>query len=354
MTPYGDRLMSGRCDTPGRLRLIVRRGTDGRAWLDALTGDHVEYSLAQAMWQRGDDGRPPRQLVDVHAAVVGKRVAMALVTDLTGDMCDFARSDHTCCTRMVNKILDRPRGTVWDNGGLHTFEVVGWEGVLAAIGQIAAVAAIESGTNDPYQSDKFFGPRRWGKRSTCKRPIEALSDRTIMPVEATLALIEPDVRPLNLSRVELIHEAEAAIDAGITRALAQLENTPKLRNIRPFHARKHGDGPVELADHPHFIGPAELVKPAAEEAEAWQRYYERCCGEFPQRQDVVFPAGTIRFRRLGAACDPFKPHRRAPCPPGSEPYRAIPPVYPENADHELSPGNRADAQSTSNGRAPPT
>ena len=325
--------------------MIVRFGTDGPAWLASLGADHVKYSLAQAMWRGGDE---PRQLVDVHTSFVGRRVAMALVTDLTGDTCDFARSDHTCCTRMVNKMNDRPRGTIWDNGGLHTYEVVGWEGALAAIGQIAAVAALENGTNDPYKSDKFFGPERWGTSERCERPAEAISDRTVMPVEATLAMIEPHVRPRHLSRSELIHEAEAAIDAGIARALAEMDAPPKLRQSRPFRRRRHSDGPVELADIPGFIGPVDLVEVARQEADDWQNHYQRCCGEFPDRQDVAFPAGTIRFRRLGAACDPFKPFRRAPCPPDSKPYRPIPPVYPTPTHTEDRPGKQPHG-----GRAPP-
>ena len=338
---------SGRCDTPGKLMWIVRFGTDGRAWLESLSADHIKYSLAQAMWRRGD-GNVPQQLVDLHVGYVGERVALALVTDLTGDTCDFARSDHTCCTRMVNKTHGRPRGTIWDNGGLHSCEVVGWEGALAAIGQIAALAALENGTNDPYQSDKFFGPKRWGTSERCERPVEAISDRTIMPIEATLAMIEPHVRPTGLSRSELIHEAEAAIDAGIKRALAELDAPPKLRQIRPFRRRRHGDGDVELADIPGFVGPLDLVKAAKQEADDWQKHYQRCRGEFPDHQDVAFPAGTIRFRRLGAICDPFKPFRRAPCPPDSKPYRPVPPVYPDKTRTEDRPEKRAHG-----GRAPP-
>src|SRR5690606_20463699 len=68
----GERPMSGgRCDVPGKLMMTVRFGNDGRAWLASLRADHVKYSLAQAMWQRGD-GDEPRQLVDVHAAFVGE------------------------------------------------------------------------------------------------------------------------------------------------------------------------------------------------------------------------------------------------------------------------------------------
>ena len=332
--------MAGRCDVPGKLMIIVRFGVDGPAWLESLSADHVKYSLAQAMWRRGD-GDEPQQLVDLHAGFVGERVAIALVTDLTGDTCDFSRSDRTCCTRMVNKIHDRPRGTIWDNRGLQTYEVVGWEGALAAIGQIAALAALETGTNDPYQSEKFFGPERWGTSERCERPAEAISNRTRLPLEATLAMIEPHVRPPNLSRVELIHEAEAAIDAGIKRAFAELDAPPKLRQVRPFHRRRHSDGPVELADIPGFIGPLALVKAAKQEADDWQTHYQRCRGEFPERQDVAFPAGTIRFRRLGAVCDPFKQFRPAPCPPDSNPYRPIPPVYPDKPLPEDPLGGRA-------------
>ena len=328
--------------------MIVRFGDDGHRWLASLTADHVKYSLAQAMWRRGRDGDPPEQLVAMHAGFVSEKVSIALVTDLTGDTCDFARSDHTCCTRMVNKIHGRPRGTIWDNRGLLTYEVVGWEGALDAIGRIAALAAIENGTNDPYKSDKFFGPELWGKSELCARPAEALSDRTTMPTEATFALFEPEVRPMNLTRAELIHEAEAAIDAGIARAVAELDDPPKLRHIRPFHGRKHCDGPVALADIAGFIGPVDLVEAAKQEADSWQSHYQRCRHEFPEHQDVAFPAGTIRFRRLGAVCDPFQPHRRPRCPPGSEPYRPVPPVYPEPARTEFP-----SEKTPYGGRAPP-
>ena len=341
MTSYGERLMSfARCDYIGIMRLLLRYG-DG-PWLDALTGQHVGYSLAHAMWRRDADGTP-QQLVDLHAAFVSRGISIALVTDRTGDLCDFARSHHTCCTRMVNTIRGRVRGTIWDNRGLQTREVVGWEGVLHAIGQIAALAALASGTNDPYQCDTFYGPRHWGQSMMCVRPPEATSDRSVMPLEATLALIEPAVRPAHLSRAELIHEAEAAIDAGIARFLAELDNPPRLRNIRPFHARRHLDGELpQFSDDPRFIGPVDLVQAAAEEADAWGRHYTRCRGEFPDRQDVAFPAGTIRFRRLGAACDPCQPYCPAPCPPRSNPFHGPPPpIYPARRAAKLS------------GRAPP-
>ena len=96
--------------------LLVRFGDDGNDWLASLTADQVKY----------------------------------------------------CCTRMVNKTHRRPRGTIWDNRGLLVYEVVGWEGALAAIGQMAALAAFENGTNDPYKSARFFGPKLWGKSEAAK------------------------------------------------------------------------------------------------------------------------------------------------------------------------------------------
>ena len=313
---------NARCDLPGKLQLYVRRGSDGQQWLDSLTEQHVGYSLAHAIWRREPDASP-RQLVELHVGFVGENVSMALVTVLTPDACDFPRRHHTCCSRMSNKLNGRPRGTVWDNGGLHVYDVLGWEGALQAIGQIAAVAAVQTGTNDPYRCETFFGPRRWGDPQTYPRPTEGLSDRTVLPLEATLALIEPDVRPHGLSRGELIHEAEAAIDAAIA-AFVEQHDLP-LRQVRPFHRRKHGGELPEMTVDSKFIGPTDLVEPAAREFRAWSEHYTRCRDEFPDRQDVAFPAGTIRFRRLGAACDPCKPHRRPPCPPRSRPFRGPPP-----------------------------
>lgn len=328
-------MSTSRCDTPGKMRLLVRFAADGPRWLAALTGDQVGYSLAQSMW-RHDDDLGPQQLCHVHAAFVGERVALALVTDLSGDLCDFARSHHTNCTRMANHLNDRPSGTVWNNTGLHAAEVVGWEGVLKAIGMIAAFAAYENGTDDPYESETFFGPALWGAQTPYLLPERALSDRSCLPACATLVLGEPDVRPLHLSRAELVHEAEAVIDIEVARMYAELPVPANPRKIRPFHARRHRPDPAtKVVETPWFIGPEDLVAAAEQEDDLWHDHYHQCRREFPEHQEVAFPAGTIRFRRLGAGCDPLEPHRRAPCPPRSKP---LPPCLPPTeADTDRAP-----------------
>ena len=313
-----------RCDTPGKIRLLVRWGCDGRRWLNCLTRADVGYSLAQSVWDVRDDA--PRQLAQIHAAFVGVDVAMALVTDLSGDLCDVARSHHTCCTRTANKRNGRRYGTVWDNRGLQAYEVVGWEGVLAAVGIIAGWAACETGTDDPYRHERFFGPKEWGKPTLYRVP-DAIDDRSTLPDEVELALIEPDIRPADLTRAQLIHEAEAAIDHGVARFYSNLGRAP--RRVRPFHRRKHAEnGLPSMSADPRFIGPEELVAPLAEEADMWLRFYRECRDEFPEDQYVVFPRGTIRFRRLGAACDPFTPVRTTSPPPNSKIVRGPrPPMY---------------------------
>jgi len=314
-----------RCDLPSNILLLIRDGGDGPEWLATLTADQVGYSLAQSTWGLDREGEP-RQLCRLHAAFVGRRVSLTLVTDLTGDLCDFARSHHTNCTRMANRLNERDRGTVWDNRGLQVQQVVGWEGVLRALGLIAAVAACENGTNDPYQSGTFFGPRLWGKPRPYALPREAVSARSTLPDEVTLAFMEPDVRPADLSRGQLIHEAEAAIDIEVARFYSELPEPASPRRVRPFHRRKHRDTPIpKFSEDRRFIGPDDLVAPAAEEADAWLRHYVRCRDEFRERPDVAFPPGTIRFRRLGAACDPCKPHHPGPTPPRSRRVAPCPP-----------------------------
>ena len=317
-------MSDARCDVPGKMKLLIRFGLDGQQWLDALTEQHVGYSLGQSVWDLQDATRP-RLRARVHTAFVGRSVSVALVTDVSGELCDVARSHHTCCTRISNKLHARLRGTVWDNRGLIVREVVGWEGALQAIAQIAGWAALQTGTNDPYRCPRFFGPRRWGTTATYAIP-DVLDKRSTLPDEVVLTLVEPDERPPQLSRVQLIHEAEAAIDRGVADLYREQQRRP--RNVRPFRARKHAPNPPPpMCDEPNFIGTAELVQPAAEEARKWLQYYRQCRDEFREDQYVAFPAGTIRFRRLGAACDPLPTYNISPPPPGSRRVTHPPPRF---------------------------
>lgn len=61
----------------------------------------------------------------------------------------------------------------------------------------------------------------------------------------------------------------------------------------------------------HYIG--EEKRAAKSEYTAWRALYDQCRELFREMQTVVFPAGTVRFRTLGAACEP--PRRLRPALP---------------------------------------
>ena len=81
-----------------------------------------------------------------------------------------------------------------------------------------------------------------------------------------------------------------------------------------------------LAPKPEFCGTKKLVRKAIAARRAYRKYYTSCIEHFcGNRKDVVFPAGTVMMRKLGAYCDPLPPSRipfpsaTFPRPPNAQP-----------------------------------
>lgn len=243
---------------------------------------------------------------EVHAMVVLPSSVHDVMTDLSGDLSEHNRQRNAYLTLATRKRLgeidhvwanDRPDETRCvadpdEHGDVDTFEVT-----LAACID-AWLAPVRAGEcDDPHEYEGFIVlPRDWGNPLTFERP-DCLDKRSHLPMTATFTPRPPAGRD-DLTLEQKIAYAEALLAAALPAAQAEgrKAKAQRRRGKPKFIRRKQ---------RPDFRGDTAAVHAAEREYEFWLAHYEDCRDTFRTNQTVVFPAGTIRFRELGALCDPL-------------------------------------------------
>ena len=272
-----------RRDEPGTLVEVSRDALD--TLLDPSRRDDHGYALAHACNLHG--GVPC-------ALLVLEDGVRYIATDLTGDIADLSRDYHGLCTATRNRQLERSN-TIWDSRPPTRTIPLSWQDTVDAIVELATVPVSLGLCDHPNDYPGWFGPRDWGQPQTYKRPTD-FGARTRLPDSATVNP-QPVFLPDGLTLEQAIDEVTAAIDAAVAVALRRRAAKPPAPAAKSQRRKRP----------PEFRGSKQAVQAAEAELALWRRFYAECRQTFRVLQDVVFPRGTVRFRKLGALVDPFRP-----------------------------------------------
>ena len=284
-----------RCDLPDELIDTERYITELR---DYLTSDHEkvhEYCLAHSSVS---------QQLEIHAAVCLPYKVREVACDLAGTRSKFMRQYHSLLSHLVRQYLPEPLDHVWANDRPNVNTIVG-EDADAKFDE-AIEACVETWTepvraglcNHPDDYDGFMvRASDWGKEIEVERPAIA-SSRTTLPSSVTYRPMPPPGRE-DLTLKEKIEHAQKELAKALPEA--QREGREACLMNKQQQRAEHADRPRCRVN---FRGEAAAVAHAETEYDEWVTFYRECRDTFRRDQRVVFPAGTVRFRFLGAICDP--------------------------------------------------
>jgi hypothetical protein len=241
---------------------------------------------------------------DVHAMVVLPWKTHEAMTDLSGQLSDFNRQRNSLLTWATRKRLgyidyvwanDRPDETVCvadpdEHGVVDTFDVT-----LDACVDVW-LAPVRAGLCKTPEDFAGFAilPKHWGEEREIARP-DIFGERSFLPKSVTYTPMPPQGRDdLTLEQKKAYAEAKLAEALPAAQAEGRKAKKGKKPKKRQQKQRKGNN----------FRGDARAVKEAHAEYALWLEFYEECRDTFRTDQTVVFPAGTVRFRSLGAICDP--------------------------------------------------
>ena len=283
-----------RCDLPNDICDVARFITELRDYLPIDQAAIHKYCLAHA-------SRSQQQ--EIHAAVVLPHKVREVICDLAGSRSGFARQYHSLLSYFVRK-QPEPIDHVWANDRPDVHTIVGedddakFEEAINACVEVWLGPVVAGLSNTPAEYNGFMvRAEDWGTKLEVERPAIA-SDRTTLPESVTFRPMPPPGRD-DLTLQEKIDYANERLAEALPEAQRQGEEA-RHKSMRQ-RRREHTARPRRRVN---FRGEAAAVARAETEYQKWLKFYRECRDTFRTDQRVVFPAGTVRFRDLGAICDP--------------------------------------------------
>lgn len=237
------------------------------------------------------------------------------LTDTNGGCSDYTEGCHSMLARGRNRQLDRS-DSLFASGCPAETVLLNPEAAIAELAELCCLP-IEKCLVEHLRH--WHGaqllPDTWGLEQVADRPEEFNRDRTILPEQVRFTPMPPQV----LLRVYGLEKSRQLVKAAVVERAQMLNATRAERSgsskvlgrkgcdtLDPLGSRKLGDS----KPRPHFAGTPQQVEAALDELRLWREFYADCRACFAAgQQHVVFPAGTVMFRKLGANCDPLPPSR---------------------------------------------
>ena len=239
-----------------------------------------------------------------------------MITDTCGERSDYTQLCHGLIARGRNLQIGR-KDIFWSGGAPEESVMLQAADVIANLAELYCLPVQRGLVQDVrhWEGAKLL-PSQWGQKQSVTRPAVFDPQRTKLP-----AVIEfTPMPPQQLLWVYGLDESKRLVEAAIRRRGAQLNMTRAARSgttktlgrrrcnaLDPLGRRGDPEKPPKL---PHFAGSKSRVRKATQELKRKRTFYSECRETFRNgRKDVVFAAGTVMFRKLGAFCDPLPPSR---------------------------------------------
>lgn len=256
-------------------------------------------------------------------------------TDTNGERSAYTQQCHGMLARHLNTSLGRDDG-FWKRGGPD--QCVLCDDPEEALEQLARMFArpVEQCLVEDlsHWNGAMILPEQWGKKRRLFPHIQSTRATHQRPIEFT------PMPPAVLQRHYSLEECRRLANEAIAARVDMLNQTRFERSGRSTvlgRRRCKAIDPLSRRDQPrraplpHFVGTKTQVDEAMRELRQKRRFYRECLELFRgEDKDVVFAAGTVRMRRLGAYCDPL-PKTTMSIPHGSS-----------SSHHRLAPHSRPD------------
>ena len=286
---------------PGQVVLLTRRTEERRYFLRPCTHSVqvVDYELAKGAVDAG---------LDVHGLMAMSNHPHVVATDSRGERSDFMRDFCAGVGRARNRRLDR-QGHFWDTQQFGDTVLLDVDAITRALlyTWLNPVRANLVERASHWPGAKIL-PSDWGKT----RFITAPQDGYYNPKKARMIRFTPQPPPgfehMTLEEViehfeTLLREAEDKLIARRRRSGKRVLGKRRVLKLNPF------DGPSTRAKrgklNPRFASrDAALMTRAQAERRQFHADYDKANDMWRKGlRDVVFPAGTIRHRKLsGVEC----------------------------------------------------
>jgi hypothetical protein len=272
-----------RCHNLFAFRMSERLTVEGLNLADYVENDDLVYAAALASERTGQD---------VCGLALTSRGMATLHCDRTGDGSDYNTILNAVISDIVRK-RDPSITKVWRDGRPIEHDCRDVESVSALMDVVARFhwtavrhASVDSLNQNHIRFDVLDCHDRKRSRRHCPRP-KCLGFSTRPPTADFQARLPEGLQ--RLRRKQLKDQLRLAI--GRQEGEARREN----QRVRRCGMRR-GRGACR------FVG--DDGRKAWDLYLLWRQFYDECRELFRCCQDVVFPAGTVRFRALGAICDP--------------------------------------------------
>ena len=283
-----------RCNLPNTVTDVTRFITELRPYLTADQSDVHKYCLAHASTS---------QQQRIHAAVVLPHKVREVVCDLAGTRSKFTRQYHSLLSHFLRRVRDHV-DHVWENDRPDEYDIVGedadakFDEAIQACVEVWLEPVLAGECDHPDEYDGFMiRAREWGDNLEAALPSVA-SKRTSLPSLVKFRPMPPPGRD-DLTLQEKIDHAEREL----AKALPEAQRIGRQARLKT-QAQRRGEHHDRPRCRVNFRGDEREVARARTEYLEWLEFYHECRITFREDQRVVFPAGTVRFRFLGAICDP--------------------------------------------------
>ena len=309
--------MSYNRDHQNNVDLICCRGThQGHDFL-APAKHQAEIVLYNAVLKALQNGQIPTALM-----TTTNTLEVGLI-DTNGERAQYSQECHSLIALHRNKILGRT-DHFWSCGAPDEMILLSPKEAIQALAELYC-RPIEFGLVerlDQWKGAKLL-PAQWGEVIKLLPHIQSNRATYTEPIE--FEFLPPWILRQHYSvakATELVMDAIArrAEELNATR-LSRLGTSRLLlgksgcQRLDPLG--RHAE--PRLAPQPEFRGTKKKVRKAIAARRATRKFYADCIKHFRgDRKDVVFPAGTVMMRKLGAYCDPL-PASRIPFPAATYP-----------------------------------
>jgi hypothetical protein len=238
-----------------------------------------------------------------------------MITDPVGERCDYTQLCHGLIARGRNKQIDR-YDTFWTRSAPdHCVMLDADETIRNLVELLALPVALCLVEDLRHWNGAQLLPDQWGEVQPAPRPKILSTARTRLPKLIEFTPMPPEI----LIQKYGLEGAKQVVNDALDEHIEHLNRTRTTRSgssrvlgrrgcdeLEPLGRRGDPKPPPRM---PHFAGTVEQVRASEEELHRKRVFYAECREVFRTHQDVVFPAGTVMFRKLGANCDPLPPSR---------------------------------------------
>lgn len=237
-----------------------------------------------------------------------------MLTDTCGERSSYTQACHNQIARARNDQIGR-ESTFWAAGGPQETVMLGVAQTVAYLAELYC-RPVEDGLVERIEhwDGAKVVPDQWGTTVVVDRPAVRDGSRTRLPARVEFTPMPPAILLEEyglVGAIRVVNDAIASRQATLNATRLKRTGSSRVLGRRGCAALNPLGRRAAMPRRPNpppFAGTRAQIAVALAERELRHAFYRQCRELFAAgSHDVVFPAGTVMFRKLGAYCDPLAP-----------------------------------------------